>query len=384
MSWKRTVILCLAILLGSALMVLFIFSTEPSAQKTGATQKTAMLVETVEVQKGSYHPRIEGMGTVIPVRDIMLSPRISGQILEVTSKMTPGNYVEKGDTLLKIDPTDYQNALQQRKSQLTQAKSDLVIEMGRQQAARKEYEAYGDTLPAQNKALVLRNPQLQSARAQVQSAEAALLQAKENLARTVITAPFNAQVLSRNVNIGSQVAPGNTLGRLVGTDHFWVEATVPVSKLKWIPIPENSSSDTVVTIKNRSAWSPIQKRKGVIDKVLGSLEGQTRMARILVTVPDPHTYQNESSSRPKLMLGSYVQTIIKGKQLPNIFRIDRDYIRNDETVWVMKNGKLDIRSVSILLQDAKYAYISNGLENNEQLVTTNLSNPTQSAPLRLQ
>jgi multidrug resistance efflux pump len=48
----------------------------------------------------------------------------------------------------------------------------------------------------------------------------ALEQARLNLQRTQITAPFDAAIISRNVNEGSQVNAGDLLARLVGTDEY--------------------------------------------------------------------------------------------------------------------------------------------------------------------
>ncbi|HBY69877.1 MAG TPA: efflux transporter periplasmic adaptor subunit, partial [Flavobacteriaceae bacterium] len=39
----------------------------------------------------------------------------------------------------------------------------------------------------------------------------------------------------------------------------------------------------------------------------------------------------------------------------------------------MNDGKLSIRKVDIILTDSKYAYIRSGIEDNEQVVITNLS-----------
>ena len=73
---------------------------------------------------------------------------------------------------------------------------------------------------------MLREPQRLAAEARVQSARAAVEQARVDLGRTVIRAPFDAQVLSREVEIGSQVSPGDPLARLVGVDRYWVEISL--------------------------------------------------------------------------------------------------------------------------------------------------------------
>lgn len=384
MDWKKTVLICCLILVGGGLITTLIFLTEPTAKRTGATKETAMLVDVISVKRGTFNPNIQAMGTVEPSQDITLSPRISGQVLWRSPEFTPGGFVEKGDTLLQIDPADYKSALEQRKSELRQAKADMNIEMGRQEVALEEYKMIGDTLSAGNRALVLREPQLESARSRVESAQAAVEQARLNLERTTIEAPFNAHILTRNVNVGSQVAPGENLGRLVGLETYWVEATVPLSHIRWLRFPDkNQRHGSEVRIQNRTAWAPDEYRTGHLYRNIGALEEQTRMARVLITVQDPLAYHTENSNLPPLTIGAFVETNIKAQQLTDVVRLNRDYIRKDETIWVMKDQALDIRDVNIKFRDQTYAYITSGLNHGEQVVTTNLSTITEGAPLRL-
>jgi RND family efflux transporter MFP subunit len=383
MNWKTTLLICLGILLVGGVATALIFSTEPTAQRTGATRETAMLVDVTPVQRDTVEPTIEAMGTVQPSQDIILSPRVSGRILQRSSSFTPGGYVEEGDMLLQIDPSDYENTLQQRRSELRQAEADLQLEMGRQDVAQQDYQLLGDTLAAQNEDLVLRRPQLNSARSSVESARAAVEQAELNLQRTTITAPFDAQILRRNVNVGSQVAPGDELGRLVGLDTYWVEATVPVSKLRWLTMPEDGEEGSPVRIHNRTAWEEGAYREGQLFRMVGTLENETRMARVLITVPDPLAYEREAEA-PKLMIGSYVEAHIQAETLQDVVRLDRDYVREDETVWVMEDGELSIRDVGIVFRDAQFAYIESGLQDGDRVVTTNLSTVSEGAPLRLE
>lgn len=384
MDAKKTFLICFVILLTGGAATLLIFSTEPSAKRSGATKETAMLVNTTTVDYGSYNPTIRVMGTVVPSQDINLSPRVNGEVIERSPAFTPGGYVEKGDMLLQIDPADYENALKQRQSELSEVKADLNIEMGRQQAAQREYEMYGDTLSEENKALVLRKPQLDAVRARMEAAQAAVEQAKLDLQRTSIRAPFNAHILSRNANLGSQVAAGENLGRLVGLDTYWVEATVPLSNLRWLSFPNDGGEGSDVRIKNRTAWEEGTSRQGKLYQMIGALEDRTRMARVLISVPDPLAYQTENADVPPLMIGSFVEANIQGKKLNDVFRLSRDHIREDQTVWVMADGKLRIQDVNIMFQDAEYAYINDGLNKQDRIVTTNLSTVVDGAQLRVE
>ncbi len=383
-NWKKTLLISAAILVVAALLTLLIFSTEPTAQRVTATKQTAMLVDVSPAEKGDYRPTIVATGTVAPEQDVMLSPRVSGEVVMRSPDFTPGGYVQKGELLLQIDPADYENALLQAQSDLRQAQADLNVEMGRQEVAQRDFQLFDDTLSVGSKALVLREPQLNAARARVQAAEAAVKQAELNLQRTSIRAPFNAHILSRNANVGSQVAPGEPVGRLVGLDAYWVVTTVPLSQLRWIEFPDDENErGSEVLIRNRSAWPEGVYRSGYIDRLVGALEEPTRMARVLVEVPDPLGYKKDGEEKPALIIGSFVEARIKGRPISEVVRIDRDFVRKDETVWVMQEKQLRIRDVQIAFQDASWAYIENGLNQNDSVVITNLTTVVDGSPLRV-
>jgi len=382
-NWKLTVLLC-AVIAGVAFgVVKLIQSTEPEPERTGASKRTAMLVETAVAERGDYRPSIVVMGLVRAREDVMLSPRVNGEILERSPSFTPGAHVKKGDMLLKIDPADYENAVAQNESALHQAQANLQIEMGRQTVAKLDYELLDDDIAAGNENLILRKPQLNAAEADVEAAQAMLDQAKLNLDRTTIRAPFDAQVISRHVAVGSQVGPGDNLGQLAGVDNYWVTTTVPLRQLQYIYFASQSESKgSPAIIRNRTAWPPNATREGYVSKLIGALDETTRLARVNVVVPDPLALQPANAGEPPLIIGSLLEVTIMGKPIEDVIRIHRDHLREDDTVWINDGGELRIQPVEVFFRDATHAYVSEGLKDNEQIVTSGLSAVVNGAPLR--
>tara|TARA_R110002012_G_scaffold56480_1_gene144776 strand:- start:22947 stop:24155 length:1209 start_codon:yes stop_codon:yes gene_type:complete len=390
MNNKKVIWICLAILLGGILVTTLIFSTEPEAQQEGATIETAILVDVVTAEKGTFAPTIVATGTVQPVEDVVLSPLVPGQIIRRDPAFTPGGFVKKGEVLLQIDPADYQNTLELRKSELLQSETTLATEMGRQQIAEQDLQLinndslFGDNPLSDNETqLVLRKPQLNAVKATIEAARASVNQAELNLERTTIRAPFDAHILSQNVTVGSQVAQGDNLGRIVGTDSYWVTATVPVSRLQWLKFPEsNSEKGSLVHIENPSAWTTGASRTGYLDRQIGALDAQTRLARVLVRVEDPLATSKALEGAPKLMIGTFVEVNIEADSIPNVVRMDRNLVRSNQTAWVMKDELLEIRELDIILTDNEYVYVQSGLEEGDKIVTTNLSTVTNGIELR--
>ena len=382
MSTKKILLICAGILIVAVIAMVLIFSTEPTAKSEGSVKESAMLVSLMRVERKDYTPNIQATGTVRPVEDVIISPLVPGPVTQRSPNFVPGSFVKKGELLLQIHPGDYRNALELQRGNLKQQETNLNIEMGRQEVAEQDLALIGmDSLSNQQRSLVLRQPQLNAVKAAIQSAQANVDQAALDLSRTSIRAPFDAHILSQNVTVGSQVAPGDNLGRLVGTDYYWVEVTIPVSKLRWLKFPEDGHQGAVVTLRNKSSWPEDATRTGYLDKQIGAIEGQTRLARILISVPDPLNYRGDQEV-PDLMIGSFVEVNIEGEPVENVVRIDRDFIRPNNTAWVMKDGKLEIRQLQIELTDSDYAYVKTGLEDGDQIVITNLSTVADGVPLR--
>ncbi|WP_276165413.1 efflux RND transporter periplasmic adaptor subunit [Zobellia alginiliquefaciens] len=390
MNNKKILWICLAILGVGIVMTILIFSTEPEAKQEGASVETAMLVDVISVKKGTFQPVIVATGTVQPVEDVNLSPLVSGQVIRRDPAFTPGGFVKKNQVLLQIDPADYRNTLELRKSEFMQSQTTLDTEMGRQQIAEQDLKLISDDslfgnnpLSEEERQLVLRKPQLNAVKANISAAKAAVDQAQLDLERTTIRAPFDAHILSQNVTKGALVAQGDNLGRIVGVDHYWVLATVPIAKLQWLSFPNgNSEKGASVRIENSSAWANDAFREGYLDKQIGALDDQTRLARVLVKVADPLATKKELKGKPKLMIGTFVEVKIQADSVTDVVRVNRDHIRNNETVWVMKEKKLEIRKVTIDLTDDTHAYISEGLEDDEKVVVTDLSTVSNGIELR--
>jgi RND family efflux transporter MFP subunit len=377
----RTIVICAVLIAAGSALLLVIFNTEPTARRDGAVRQSASLVDVTRAEAGDFRPVIEAMGTVRPAMEISLGARVEGEIASMDERFVPGGFVDAGDVLLTIDDADYQVALDQAQSALDQAISELEIERGERSAAESEYRQFDRELPPEREALVLREPQGRAARARVDAAQADLRQAQLNLDRTTIEAPFDAHVLSRDVNLGSQVSPGMALGRLVGLDTYWIEVTMPVGQLQWLTVPDGEAPGSSVTVRNRNAWPEGATRQGEVFRLIGALEGDTRLARVLVSVEDPLVRASDESL-PRLMLGEYVTSFIEGREISDVVRLDRDYIREGDSVWLMVDGRLEIRPVSIVFEDDRYAYISEGLGADELVVTTRLATVQEGLRLR--
>jgi RND family efflux transporter MFP subunit len=343
--------------------------------------RNAVAVEVRPIEFGAQTTTISVMGTVRPKNEVALNPQVSGRVVSISEKLVPGEHFTRGETLLTIEPADYRLAVQQLTSEVARAEADLQIELGRQRVALKEYELLGETVSDEERDLMLRVPQLESSKASLEEVKTRLAQARLDLERTVVKAPFRAVLITREVDLGASVTPSTTLATLVGSETYWVEAPIAASLLKWIRIGQQGSA---VRVYDAAAWGPGRYREGRTTGMAATVETQGRMVELLIEVTDPLALANHSQGLPKLLLGSYVRVEIEGATLPHATMIERDLIRDGDRVWIMDDqGNLDIRPVEIAFRARDHVLVTAGVNPGEMLVISNLPAPVQGMALRI-
>ncbi len=379
-SVLKRALLGVAVLAVGVGVALLLMATGPKA-KQKPRARDAALVEVRPVHFTDHMTRVRALGTVTPARSVNLAPRVSGDVVWLSENMIPGGYVTGGERIVQLDRSDYEVAIQQREADLARARAELALEMGQQEIAAREYELFNNGENEENASLALREPQLARARSAVMSAEAALSQARLNLSRTAVRAPFNAVVLRKHVSLGSQAGPGAPVAQLAGTDESWIEVSVPVAQLRWITAGENGST---VRVYNESAWGPDVFREGTVLRILGNLDAQSRMARLLVSIPDPLSRTQAYADEPALLLDSYVRVEILGARIDGVAAIERSTVRAGDRAWVMNDdNRLEIRPLDIIYSDHDSVFVASGLAEGERLVVSDLSAAVEGRPLRI-
>lgn len=360
-------ILIIALALGIGLLI--IKTTKKPEKKR--PQQGPYMVETMPLKAGTHPVKLRATGTVIPAQQITLRARVGGEIIEIAPEFIHGGAFKQGETILKIDPVDLQLALEQKKAALAEAEFQFKIEEGQRDIAAREWELLGAGEDA-DRDLALRVPHMKYRAAKLEAAKAELEKAKLDLVRTEIRAPFNALVIERRTDLGTQVNLQDALATLAGSDEYHVRAAIPIDRLQWIVCdPENGS---VVTITRNTG----EVRQGRAIRLESALEEKGRMARVLVSVENPLI------GKQPLLLHEYVRLEFEGSALGNTYRIPRSALHDNRFVWLASpEGTLEIREVEVRWRDAVDVLVSDGLRDGERLILTNLSIPINGMELKL-
>lgn len=371
---KTAIISLLIILLGIGSMVALV--NAGGTEQRIEPELTALKVEILEVTPAVQQSKIYTSGVVQPSQQINLVPQVSGRIVFVADGLQAGRRFSKGEMIAKIEPADYQLMVRQEKARVEQAKLNLKLEEERQATAQREWELLGNE--GATPELTSRRPHLELMQVSLDAANAALERAELNLFRTTMYAPFNAIVKQEQLDIG-QVVGGSPVGILQGTDSFFVRASIPISRLPEIDIPEGTEDGSEVSIH----FSPSDRfslvKQGRISRLEGELDPQARTANVLIEIDDPL----DGDEMP-LLLSSYVNVEIIGKTYENATRIPSSSLLDGEYVLIAdKDNKLARKNVEVGWNDKKDVVLLSGLEAGDRIVTTSMSYAIYGSPLEI-
>lgn len=343
---------------------------KPPSEKEAVDNTPLVTVQVVksspiEFSVGSY-------GVVKSQFETDLVAQVSGEIIYLSKKYVRGGFVKKGEILAKIDASDYEAALIDASANIASAKAALVLEKAHADVAKEQWRKIKGSKPT---ALSLREPQVAQEKARLLSSQAGLKRAKRNLERTVIRAPYDALIHSRDVSLGSYASVGKVLGKIVSTDIAEVRLPVADNELQYLI---NYGEKSQVIVSATLAGKP-QQWPGVVVRNEGVIDDRSHMNYLVVQIKDP--YQLKSKNNEKLRFGTYVTALITGKKVASIEVIDRHLITNSKVAVVNSQGELSFQAVSVArILDGK-AYISEGLEDGMQVITSALDYPIEGMAL---
>jgi RND family efflux transporter MFP subunit len=337
------------------------------------------LVEVIRVDAAQREVDLHAKGTVVPAQEIVLQAEVGGRVVWQSDELVPGGRFDAGDPIVKVDPRDYQLAVESFRAQVRQARLDFTLERRRAEVAKREWDSFGKIDASdEQRALAQREPQLEAARLALKAAESSLKKAELDLKRTTLRAPFNAMVVSESVDLGQLVSPQTTVARLVGTDEYHVQVSVPVSTLRTIRVRRGDEPGSPAAIIQRVGGGTIE-RPGEVIRQLPDLDPGGAMARILVRIENPLGNRGELP----LLLGSFVDVAIEAQPIEDAIRLPRAALHNGRNVFVMnEQDLLEIREVRIAWNEPDVVLVTAGVAPGERVVTSRIATPIPNMLLR--
>lgn len=375
----------LIILIGVALTIILVKTR--SVPQRSVRSFSGPLVEVMQVVNAHKQVVVSGTGSVQAKQEADITPRVSGQVEYISSRMVDGGFFKKGELLFRIEKIDYELALERARANLAQAELELLRNESLAEIARLEWGRIADDQTRQANPLTLYEPQMKSAEAQVAAAGSSVKQAELDLTRTSVRAPFNCYVRDEHIDVGQYVRAGNKVATVAGTDAVEIIVPLQLEELAWLQVPrrgrvEKGSAATVRMLvgADHNEW------QGRIVRALGEIDPRNRMAKVVIDVIDPFGKKKKAAeNRAELTPGMFVEVLLHGVELADVITIPRGALRDNDTVWIVdENEKLKIVKVEIARRERQEVLVRSGLEPGDQVILTGLAAAADGMLLRPQ
>ena len=429
-TYLTGIVLVLSLVLGSLAYVALAARYTPPEEERPTQLRLSVVAE--EVFPEDVQVALQGFGETRAAATAPLSAKVAGEVVWLHPKLKSGQRLAAGESLIRIDASDYEIAAAQAAEQVRQAEAALArldaqwaADRGRIETVRRNYELAkteyqrDQTLLAEErigsdamlnateanlntakdvydqvrKALDLYPALLEEGKSALESARLNAKRAALELERCEIKAPFAGRVKLVQVELGQTIAPGLPL--VVLADDSYLEIAVPldadVARTRLQFVDEASAPDQAWFADLRPVdctvtWSEgksHQQWTGTLDRV-ERFDQVTRTITVAVRV----TAAQAATGSAPLVEGMFCKVAIPGVVLHDVYQLPRYTVAYDDTVYIAEphtDGSLRLgrAQVTVVHQQEDSVLIRDGLQPGTRVITTRLSAPLPHTPLDL-
>lgn len=339
---KKLLVIVLVLAAMGAIVLTLMNNKKKAAEKlkTSNDFSTKIPVNVVPVSEKEIKNSLSLVGTVNPFKEVNIASEVGGRIKSVSFK--EGDFKGQGSVLVTLDAELKSIQVETAENNYNKAKQDLE----RYQQLVKEDAAT--------------QSQLEQYLYAFNNAQLALNTAYRNVKDTRISAPMGGIINTKNIEVGSYVAPGTLIANMVDISKLKVRVNVPETEVFRLRVGD----DVVVTTD-----------------IYPNITFDGKISVIAPKGDEAHTYPveiviNNSKANP-LKAGMFAKidfSTIKGR---TSIAIPREAIVGsikDAHVYVIENGKAVYKKIETGLESDKDIEVTSGLNAGEQLVVTGSNN----------
>ena len=349
---------------------------KPTPEKVDEAPK-GLAVFTEAIHRDDLQLIVRSQGEVRPRREISISPQISGRISYVAPAFIDGGFVRRGDVLVRVDDADYQLAKVRAQSQVASAEQRLLREQAETELALQDLEDLGIDNPSP---LARREPQLAEAQANLDAAKSQLRDTELALERTIVRAPFEGRIRTKDVDVGQFVSTGQSLGRMFGTDAAEISLPLTDAELGRLGLTfafeETASAPGPKVTLSTSVAGKTREWVGRITRTAAAVDPQTRLISAIAIVDDPFGAGAAEGDAP-LAPGLFVTADIVGRIIPDVLIAPRSALRGKDQIYIADpdDEKMYIRNVEVIYSDTDGVYLQSGVEEGDLAILSPIQAP---------
>ena len=379
-------VLALAIVAGAVTIMQRLMASQPQMpQRPAVEREVPVLTQTVALT--THSPAITVYGEIVTGRVVDLRALVGGEITAVHPDLEAGRRIEEGAALVEIDRFAYEGAVIEAQANLAEARAgtaesearsalerdqlaraieqvDLAerdLERARQLAERgslteRDLETRQLTLSQRQQAVEQRQANLRIEEARLDQQRAAidrlewrLAQARRDLERTTLTAPFAGVIRSESVEIGRLVSVNDVVATIYDDSAFNVRFTLSDSQFGRLAGEDEPLVGRPLTVTWSTGGQDIELN-GTIDRLDADITAASGGVALFGRLDVDEATVN-------LRPGAFVSVSLSDRAFENTMRIPETALYNTDHIFIVVDDRLLRQAVELVAWDGDHALV---------------------------
>lgn len=322
-------VLGLALIFGAFVAANYLIDNKHKPKPVIPKVVKTVLVETV---KNTTVPLvISANGNLVAKQRVELYSEVQGIFKSGRKLFKPGQEFNKGETLIRLDASEYYASVQAAKSDLYNSIAaimpDLRLDFSdiypKWQTYLNDFDLNKTTpqlpeISGDKENYFITGRGIVSAYYNVKNLE-------QRLTKYSIVAPFSGILTEALVTEGTLVRNGQKLGEFINPSVYEMEVAISKS---FVEVLKEGENVTLTSLDNARQY------EGKVSRVNGSIDATTQTITVYIEV-----------KHEDLKEGMYLEANLNAEKVENAIEIDRNLLLDSEEIYVVKDSLLDVISV---------------------------------------
>lgn len=348
-----------------------IFSKMKKEPEKKAPEQIKRYVKAVPVKYKTLSSKLTATGRVASQNFVDLSTEVRGKIFPGQIRLKKGQSFRKGQLLLKVYDKEAKLALQAHKSRFLNSLANILPDFKIDfKKSYPDWKIFFNSIDLQKDIPEL--PKINSDKEKIYLAGRNILsdwysiKSEEIVLRKYsIYAPFNGTYTEVYAEPGAIASPGARIARMIRTDKLELEVPVETTNIHFLKTAQKVK--IISSDKNETFTGRILRISDFVDP-------KTQSVPVFIDI------SNRKNKR--VYQGEYMSAIFSNIHLDNVFEIPREAVFNLNKVFIVENGKLRKKTITVLKLNEETLFF-NGLPEGSFVVSEALINAVENMDVEI-
>jgi len=378
----------------------YLRATKPDVMPSEDVE-TVWTVRATSIEHRDHQPFLDLYGELVSGREVILRSKVLGEVIEASPKLREGGRFAKGEVMLRIDPFDYQAAIDDIDAQIAEAKArraelaanrvteEMMLALDQEQLAlvKRDVERFERlstsraasekslddamiassrqtaTVGQREQSLLVIDARLAQQDAAIERLSVAKRRAERDLVDTVFKAPFDGVIADAGAELGQTLNTTDVIARLIDDQQLEISFQLASSDFGrlW------QSGLIGRKISGRWTLGDIAfDLPATIARVVPTIDPASGGVAVFATIDDQH---RDIPLRP----GAFIEVEMEDRLYQDVVELPASALFDRDKVYVVEDDRLKEMKVDLVAARGDRVLIETDIAEGVEVVISRLA-----------